>query len=328
MHTTSVEKPIHGKITQLLKKQRYQIVGEHSGVKACHWFRKSLLGKGVCYKEKFFGTESHRCLQMTPSVIWCTQRCVFCWRVQPEDIGFSWKESSMADFKRDDPEYIIENAVKAQRRILTGYNPKHHKNVNPKKYEEALNPRHAAISLSGEPTLFPELGDLIDCFHEKGFTTFLVTNGTLPERLSSITEPTQLYFSLVAPDEKTYNIICRPHLKDGWERVNQTLELFPSFSCPTVLRMTLVKPLNTEYPEKYAKLIEKAEPTYVEPKSYMSVGYSIKRQLSLENMLFHQEVKDFATKISELTGYSIIDESSPSRVVLLSKKHKRPVKLA
>lgn len=51
----------------------------------------------------------------------------------------------------------------------------------------------------------------------------------------------------------------------------------------------------------------------------MFVGFS-RQRLKLENMPRHNEVKDFAIKIAEYAGYKIIDESSPSRVVLLMKK--------
>ncbi|MCK4309827.1 MAG: 4-demethylwyosine synthase TYW1, partial [Methanomicrobia archaeon] len=67
-------------VRTLLRKQRYKIVGEHSAVKLCHWLKKSLMEDRVCYKQKFYGIKSHRCLQMTPAVISCTHKCLFCWR--------------------------------------------------------------------------------------------------------------------------------------------------------------------------------------------------------------------------------------------------------
>ena len=54
---------------EVLERQGYRIVGEHSGVKLCHWTKASLT-KGIgCYKQTFYGIESHRCLQMTPAVL-------------------------------------------------------------------------------------------------------------------------------------------------------------------------------------------------------------------------------------------------------------------
>jgi len=220
----------------------------------------------------------------------------------------------------DPPEEIVEGCIRAQLRILSGYkgNPK----TNMEKYEEALKPKHAAISLTGEPTLYSPLSELLHCFHKRGFTTFLVSNGTLPEALSNLNEePTQLYISVSAYDKKSFAKFCRPQIPRAWERLNETLSALNSFSCPTVLRLTLTRHLNMKKPEAYAKLIEKANPTYVEPKAYMHVGLS-RLRLKFENMPTHKEVRNFAAELAELTGYKILDEAPESRVVLLSRLEK------
>ncbi|MFH1055894.1 MAG: 4-demethylwyosine synthase TYW1, partial [Candidatus Altiarchaeota archaeon] len=85
----------------VLAKQRYSLVGGHSAVKPCLWLGKSLRGEGFCYKQKFYGIESHRCMQMTPAVGWCTQRCVFCWRNTEYTL-----DTRMEGW--DEPEDIIE----------------------------------------------------------------------------------------------------------------------------------------------------------------------------------------------------------------------------
>jgi len=227
--------------------------------------------------------------------------------------------------KWDDPEEIVEGCTKAQMDILSGYksNPK----TDRKKLREALTPKHAAISLTGEPTLYPHLGELIESFHKRGFTTFLVSNGTLPEALTQLgTEPTQLYISVYAYDKKTFAEICRPHIPKAWERLNETLSLLQSFKCPTVIRLTLVRHLNLSHPEHYAKLVEKTHSTYVEPKAYMHVGYSQLR-LRFENMPSHPEIHDFSVKLAKEIGYNLLDEAPESRVVLLSRLEK-PIKLA
>ena len=73
--------------------------------------------------------------------------------------------------------------------------------------------------------------------------------------------------------------------------------------------------------DEYAKLVEKANPTYVEAKAYMHIGFSNLR-LGFERMPMHGEVKDFAVQLAEKTGYKIIDEAPESRVVLLSRLEK------
>ncbi len=299
-------------LRKMLLKQQYRFAGEHSAVKICEWTKKSLRDEGVCYKEKFYGIGSHRCLQMTPSVAWCPNRCVYCWRAIEKTM-----ESPKKGEKTDEPSEIIDKCIEAQRLLLTGF--KGLDRVNTKKWEEAQHPNQAAISLSGEPTTYPRISELIEEFHRRGFTTFLVTNGQYPERLKGITEPTNLYISLDAPDKETYRKVDCPMLPDFWERLNKSLELMSKFKCARVLRLTLVRGLNDSNPEGYANLIKKANPDYIEVKGYVWVGFSRKR-LKKENMPFHKDVKAFAEKISGMTGYGYKDEQEASRVVLLSKK--------
>jgi tRNA wybutosine-synthesizing protein 1 len=225
--------------------------------------------------------------------------------------------------KWDSPEEIVEGSIKAQLAILSGYkgNPK----ANPQKFKEALRPKHAAISLTGEPTLYDPIGELIHAFHNRGFTTFLVSNGTVPSTMAKLShEPTQLYISVCAPNKEIHKKVCRPIVPDAWEKLNETLELLQSFSCPTVIRITAVRGLNMENVEDYAKLIEKANPTYIEPKAYMHVGFS-RLRLGYEGMPSHNEIKEFALKLARATGYNVVDESEESRVVLLSRL-KKPIK--
>ncbi len=299
---------------EILSKHHYKVVGKHSAVKLCHWTKKSIVTKGerFCYKQKFYGIKSHRCLQMTPAVIFCTHRCLFCWRPVEYTIPKFIEDE-------DDPEFIVEHAIEAQRQLLAGYWGIRSK-LDVSILKEAENPKHAAISLAGEPTIYSRISELIEAFHKRKMTTFLVTNGTLPERLESLEEePTQLYISLCAPNEKIYEKLNRPIIKDGWERLNKSLELMKSFSCRTVIRITLVRDYNMCDEEQYAKLIEKAEPMFVECKAYMFVGFS-RYRLQPSNMPRHEEVRRFAEKLADELDYEIRDEKMDSRVVLLARK--------
>ena len=85
--------------------------------------------------------------------------------------------------------------------------------------------------------------------------------------------------------------------------------------------MTLVKDHNMNHIDEYAKIVEKANPTYIEAKAYMHIGFSNLR-LGFENMPLHSEVKDFAGQLAEKTGYKVINEAQESRVVLLSRLEK------
>ena len=293
-----------------LEYSGYRFVGEHghAATKICHWTRKSMVNEGVCYKEKFYGVQSHRCIQMSPAVPFCNQKCSFCWR-DLSQTRVEWEG------EYDDPKTIIEGAIKAQNNLLCGFGG--NKKADMKKLEESKRPTNAAISLAGEPTLYPEIDELLAEFHRQDFTTFLVSNGMHWEKLGSLdNEPTQLYVSLDAPNEKVYKELCNPQINDAWSKLNKTLELMNSFDSRTAIRITSVKGKNMISTDEYAELINKANPKYVEVKAYMFVGSSRKR-LSLDNMPSHQEVSDFAQEIADKTGRELTKESEVSRVVLL-----------
>ena len=305
-------------LVKALKKQRYHLVGKHSAVKSCKWLHESIVNGRSCYKAKFYGIKSHQCVQMSPAVFCCTQQCIFCWRAQNGDLEINWSEKE--PHKWDTAESIIHGSLHAQERILSGY--KGNQKTDLQKLREALMPKHAAISLAGEPTLYEPIGELIREFLRKKFTTFLVTNGTNPKRLKELKEePSQLYVSVCAPNLEVFKRVCRPQIEDAWAKLNDTLDLLSSFRCPTVIRMTLVRDMNMEKVEEYARLIKKAKPTYIETKAYMHVGFSNLR-LTFERMPSHREIRAFASELSDKTGYKIIDESPDSRVVLLSRIEK------
>ncbi len=313
-----MEKLVPSALIQALQKQKYHRVGSHSAVKRCKWFYEALTSGRSCYKQKFYGINSHQCIQMSPALFYCTQQCLFCWRAQNGDLQINWDEMHLPQW--DPPEEIAQGILKAQDKILSGY--KGHPKTDLQKFREAQRPRHVAISLTGEPTMYEPLGEFLRTLHSKDLTTFLVSNGNLPRKIASLgEEPTQMYVSVCAPNKETFRRVCRPLLPDAWERLNETLAFLPSFRCPTVIRSTLVRGLNMNDAEGYARLVAKAEPTYVEAKAYMHVGFSGLR-LGFDSMPSHREIYEFAVKLSEKTGYRILDESPDSRVVLLSKLEK------
>ena len=293
-----------------LESSGYRFVGSHNhaAAKICHWTKQSILDRGVCYKEKFYGIESHRCLQMAPAVPNCQQKCEFCWR----DLSYT---QTQWDGEYDDPKTIIDEAIKAQNNLLCGFfgNDK----ANKEKLEESKTPTNAAISLAGEPMLYPEIDELIAEFNRRNFTTFVVSNGQCVDKLKNLeNEPYQLYLSLDAPTKKIYNEVCQPQISEGWDNLNQSLDTLASFNSRTCIRTTCVKGRNMINPEKYGELIKKSNPDFVEIKAYMCVGSS-RYRLTPDNMPTFDEVKSFAQKIGENCGKKIVNESEVSRVVLL-----------
>lgn len=293
-----------------LESSGYRFVGSHNhaAAKICHWTKQSILDRGVCYKEKFYGIESHRCLQMAPAVPNCQQKCEFCWR----DLSYT---QTQWNGEYDDPKTIIDEAIEAQNNLLCGFfgNDK----ANKEKLEESKTPTNAAISLAGEPMLYPEIDELIAEFNRRNFTTFVVSNGQCVDKLKNLeNEPYQLYLSLDAPTKKIYDDVCQPQISEGWDNLNQSLDTLASFNSRTCIRTTCVKGRNMINPEKYGELIKKSNPDFVEIKAYMCVGSS-RYRLTPDNMPTFDEVKSFAQKIGENCGKKIVNESEVSRVVLL-----------
>ena len=202
---------------------------------------------------------------------------------------------------------------------MTGYggNPK----ADRQKWIDAQNPKHVAISLNGEPTLYSRLGEFLDICHQHGTSTFLVTNGSLPrviERLDPL--PTQLYVSVDAPNKEIFNRLCRPKFDDAaFEKLEQTLQLLPSLDTRTVCRHTLIKGESLGFHDQYARLDNMADPDFIEAKGYVFVGNS-RNNLSIENMPSHAEVMDFSRKLAPLVNREVLSDRRESRVSLIGEE--------
>ncbi len=296
---------------QELEHQQYRLVGEHSAVKVCGWTKNMIRGKGGCYKLKFYGIMSHQCLQMTTSLS-CANRCVFCWRGYKAPVSKEWNTNV------DDPEGILQGSITAHHKLLVGFAGSDSKNE--KLYEESKKAKHVALSLTGEPIIYPKINQFIKLCDKEGISTFLVTNGQYPQAIKDLAPVTQLYLSLDAPDEKLLREIDVPLFKDYWERMLQSLDALKEKKQRTCIRITVIKGMNDLLPEKYAELIERGNPDFIEVKSYMHVGASQQR-LKRENMPLHEEIVQFSEKLlPHLPDYEIVSEHVPSRVVLLARK--------
>ena len=314
-------------IKQTLKKQHYEIVGEHSAVQICRWTKKSIRDEGVCYKEKFYGIKSHLCCQMTPAVMWCPNKCLHCWRAVELTIASELKG------KVDSPKEIIDGCIKAQRKLLEGFNidakskKKQLSRANMEKYKEAQEPMQFAISLSGEPTTYEKIGELITELRRRNKTSFLVTNGLYPEKLKELITkrqlPTQIYISVNSPNEKMWKEFHRSTKKDGWKKILESLKLMSKMKARTIFRMNLVKGLNMDkkYIKEYSELIKIANPKFIEVKGFMSVGYSRER-LGYEKMPSYDEMKKFCEDLAKETGLKILDSHEFSRAFVLGKNKK------
>ncbi|MFX0076077.1 MAG: radical SAM protein [Candidatus Hermodarchaeota archaeon] len=409
-----IDNKITNAFVETYTKTTYRIIGnnKHTAIKPCHWLEQKLMtgrDNRNCYKG-VFGVKSHRCLQNTPSMPFCNQNCVFCWR----DIE---KGNLSRDFSvtADDPVELINEMIRHHQDIIKNHLPlrrylenyeimidilnfmlKNSDNqsinslskglhVSKNKIERALNllknqeflvptddflknfkldseisccidskeeivklinlslttpdeimqahgeamhPNHAAISLDGEPFLYPKLDGLIQEFRNRNMTTFIVTNGTLPEKIESLNSlPSQLYITLPAPNKEIYKKICRPMIKNGWEKILDSLSLVESLSCRTVIRLTAVKNLNIldKYIEDYVRLIKLANPNFFEIKGFtlQASALNIKERLGSDKPLQHyfptyEDLDNFALKFAEIGNIPLIYKNKASRDFLFA----------
>lgn len=309
-------------IVQQLKKAKYGIA-DHSTVELCHWTKKSFKHEGSCYKHKFYGISTHRCMEFSPAGMHCENRCVYCWR--PMEFYDSLK---MEPEKVAEPKEILIKLMEERKKLIMGY---YGDSRNDKqRLDESLLPSHYAISLSGEPTMYPKLPELIKYLKslEATKSIFLVTNGQEPEMIQRLQDedalPTQLYLSTNAADYDSFLKINKPKYDDSWQRWNKTLGMLKQLDTRTVLRITLIRNYNDqkEMIPAFASMLQQASPHFIEIKSYMHIGRSTNR-LEHSNMLEMDEVRKFSEEIAKQSQiFSIMDESLVSRIVILQNNHR------
>jgi tRNA wybutosine-synthesizing protein 1 len=257
-------------------------------------------------------------MEMTPTAMNCENRCIYCWR--PTEFYDTLK---MPENLVDEPDMIINNLLEERRKLIVG----HYGNTkcDKIKLDESLFPQHYAISLSGEPTMYPKLPSLIKYLKtlENTKSIFLVTNGQEPEMLQRLIDeealPTQLYLSTNASNKKMFTLVNRPRYTDAWDRWQKSLELLSEMDTRTVLRMTLIRNFNhsKNYIEEFADLLRRANPHFIEIKSYMHIGMSTQR-LENSDMLEMDEIRSYSHLLRQsLDTFSLMDESEISRIVVL-----------
>jgi len=313
---------IKPRISQQLKKAKYG-VSDHSTVALCHWTKKSFKHEGSCYKHKFYGISTHSCMEFSPAGMYCENRCVYCWRPMEFYESMKMEPKNVAE-----PAEIISKLMEERKNLIMGHYGD--SRSDKKRLDESLKPSHYAISLSGEPTMYPKLPELIKYLKSLKETKsiFLVTNGQEPQMIQKLQDedalPTQLYLSTNAADYESFLKINKPKYDDSWERWNTTLEMLKNLDTRTVLRITLIRDYNNkkEMIPAFAKMLKQSSPNFVEIKSYMHIGRSTNR-LDHENMLEMEEVRKFSEEVAKQSDlFSVMDESYVSRIVVLQNNKK------
>ncbi|KAJ3670064.1 hypothetical protein LUZ60_010388 [Juncus effusus] len=302
-------------IRSSLEKQGYKIIGSHSGVKLCRWTKSQLRGRGGCYKHSFYGIDSHRCMEATPSLA-CANKCVFCWRHHTNPVGKNWR------WQMDPPVEIVDSAIEQHVKMIKQM--KGVPGVKQEQFEEGLSPKHCALSLVGEPIMYPEINSLIDELHKRRISTFLVTNAQFPDRIKILKPITQLYVSVDAATKDSLKAIDRPLFSDFWERFNDSLKELKDKCQRTVYRLTLVKGWNAEDIDAYSNLLSLGQPDFIEIKGVTYCGSTATSKLTMENVPWHADVRAFSEELASKTdgAYQLACEHVHSCCVLLARVDK------
>lgn len=316
-----------------LTKQGYKIIGSHSGVKLCRWTKSMLRGRGGCYKHTFYGIASHRCMEATPSLA-CANKCVFCWRHNTNPVGTEWK------WKLEPAELIFQGAIDNHRQMIKAMRGL--PGADAERIKEAMTVKHCALSLVGEPIMYPYINDLLTLLHRHQISTYMVTNAQFPDRIAQLIPVTQLYVSVDAATKSALKKVDRPLFKDYWERFLASLEALRAKGQRTVYRLTLVAAYNMENLREYAELVKLGMPDFIEVKGVTYCGTSSQTTesvagteessappvLTMKNSPFHKDVLEFCEQLSTLLQdsyllpYEISCEHEHSNCVLISNADK------
>jgi tRNA wybutosine-synthesizing protein 1 len=303
-----------------LKKEGYKLIGTHSAVKLCRWTKHQLRGRGGCYKHTFYGITSYQCMEATPSLA-CANKCVFCWRHHKNPVGKEWR------WKTDDPYYIVEEAVQTHIKMIK--ETRGIPGVQLDRWKEAHTVRHCALSLVGEPIMYPRIDELLGELHRRKISTFLVTNGQHPAAIGSIRPITQLYVSVDAPTEQSLIAIDRPLFQDAWDRLRWSLASLKDKGQRTVARLTVVKGWNFDEIAGYAELIALGQVSLVEVKGVTFCGKSDASNLNMTNTPWHHEVVELTRTLKdELMKLRLGNPDVPEYDLACEHKHSCSVLLA
>jgi len=310
------------KQAKALKKEGYRLIGTHSAVKLCRWTKHQLRGRGGCYKHTHYGITSYQCMEATPSLA-CANKCVFCWRHHKNPVGREWR------WKTDDPRAIVEEAVTAhidmikETRGIPG--------IRMDRWTAAHTVKHCALSLVGEPIMYPKINELLEELHQRKISTFLVTNGQHPKAIEDLVPITQLYVSVDASTPESLEAVDRPLFRDAWDRLKSSLSCLKSKGQRTVARLTVVKGWNSDEIGGYARLIALGHCSLVEVKGVTFCGKSDASNLNMSNTPWHHEVINFTkTLLEELRAIREEggDDQLPEYDLACEHKHSCSVLLA
>ena len=295
----------------------YSLVGSHSAVKLCRWNKSMMRGRGGCYKWTMYGIRSHQCMEATPSMA-CANKCTFCWRLNTNPTATEWK------WEVDDPSELVDKMLAVQRALIQ--NAKGMPGVTEEAFQEAMSPRHCALSLVGEPIIYLRVNEFVKCLHDKKISTFLVNNGQFPDCIATLAPVTQLYLSVDAPTKELMAKVDRPVFPDFWERFNLSVGLMREKKQRTTFRLTMMDHVNMgeEHIDAYKDLFERGLPDFIELKALTPAFSGRKTFLRIQNVPTYEALLGYGEKLcrSIMGGveYDVACGHEHSSCVLLARR--------
>jgi tRNA wybutosine-synthesizing protein 1 len=226
----------------------------------------------------------------------------------------------------DPPDEIVKEAIDLHTNLIKQL--KGVPGVTPETHKNAMNIKHCALSLVGEPIMYPRINELLSELHTRRISTFLVTNAQFPGAIRSLVPVTQLYVSVDAATRDILQKTDRPLFPDFWERYIDSFKAIRNVHQRTVYRLTLVKEYNmeddSETIKNYAELVSIGCPDFIEIKAVTFCGSNDndKHNLTMKNVPWHEEVLKFSTALCQAVGaeYEIACEHKHSCSVLIALK--------
>ncbi|KAG8451799.1 hypothetical protein GDO86_003844 [Hymenochirus boettgeri] len=228
-------------------------------------------------------------------------------------VGTEWR------WKMDQPDMILEEAIANHQQMIKQF--KGVPGVKADRFEEGLAVKHCALSLVGEPIMYPEINKFLKLLHHRNISSFLVTNAQFPEEIRYLEPVTQLYVSVDASTKESLKKIDRPLFKDFWQRFLDSLTALAEKRQRTVYRLTLVKAWNVDELKAYADLVTVGKPDFIEVKGVTYCGESSASNLTMANVPWHEEVVHFVQELANLIpDYEIACEHEHSNCMLIAHK--------
>jgi tRNA wybutosine-synthesizing protein 1 len=222
----------------------------------------------------------------------------------------------------DEPLAIVAEGIEQHRKMIREC--KGIPGVKPERFQEAMQVKHCALSLVGEPIMYPRINELVGDLHLRKISTFLVTNAQFPEAIRALHPVTQLYISIDAATPESLKAVDRPIFTDYWDRYLESMRALADKKQRTTYRLTLVKDHNMADAADYARLVSLGQPDFIEIKSVTFCGESKASSLTMGNVPWHEEVKDFSERVLSHEGlsadYELACEHQHSCIVLIAHK--------